>query len=177
MDDDTPAGLAPVDRDRFPARGVNSLAPMGPRALARAFDAPLLAVPYLVITIVAMMAVTGFDVDATADDLGLSTTQQYLLLIGPAVALVVVYETICTTLWGQTAGKVVAGVRVARLGNGRCPLWWESAIRIALPGLVALVPHGLALFVAVCLYLAAGFDPLGRSVPDRAAGTVVVRAR
>lgn len=178
MDDDSRAGVAPpLDRDRFPARGVNSLAPMAPRALARLIDVLLLLVPYLAITLVAMLAVTGFDTEATAEDLGLTQPQQYLLVIGPAVVLALIYETVCVTLWGQTAGKAIAGLRVARLGNGRCPLWWEAALRVALPALVALVPHGLALFVAVCLYLAAGFDPMGRSIPDKVAGTVVVRAR
>lgn len=175
--DDTPAGVAPVGREAFPARGVNSLAPFSARALARSIDALVLAGPYLVVAFVTWMAVAGFDVESTAEEIGLSVPEQYLLLVGPAVALALVYETLCTTLWGQTAGKAVMGIRVARLGNGRCPLWWESALRIAVPGLVIMVPHGLAMVVAAGLYLVAGFDPMGRSIPDKAAGTVVVRSR
>jgi uncharacterized RDD family membrane protein YckC len=61
--------------------------------------------------------------------------------------------------------------------NGRCPLWWESALRIGLPAVVAAVPLPLALAVAVGLFTTAGFDPMRRNITDRAAGTVVVRAR
>ena len=68
-------------------------------------------------------------------------------------------------------------MRVVRLVNGRCPLWWEAAIRIALPGAVAVIPDPLAKAVALALYGVAVADPMRRNVPDRAAGTVVVRSR
>lgn len=158
----------------FPRAGVNSLAPTATRGLARLFDALVLAVPYLLVLSVIVAAITGGDPSELTD---LGETRIWILYVGPAVTLTIVYETICTTLWGQTVGKLVFGIRVARLGNGRCPLWWESALRITLPGAVAIIPHVAALAAAISLYVVAGFDPIRRSVPDRAAGTVVVRAR
>src|SRR5690606_31735966 len=88
-----------------------------------------------------------------------------------------VYETVCVTLWGQTLGKLVCGVRVARLVNGRCPLWWEAGLRVALPGVVGAIPHPAALAASIAIYAVAVVDPLRRTLADRAAGTVVVRAR
>lgn len=164
----------PLEPGAFPRRGVNSLASTGSRGLARVLDGLVLLVPYLVVLTAIVAMVSGGDPDEVPE---LSRGQNWVVILGPAIALAIVYETICTTLWGQTLGKAAFGVRVARLTNGRCPLWWESAMRITLPGAVAIIPHPAALAAAMTLFVVAGFDPIRRSVPDRAAGTVVVRTR
>lgn len=170
-----PSGASqPTGPQSFPRTGINSLAPLGARALARTLDALVLGLPYLMVA-AAVVVVAGL-AEPTPEQVG-NTARTYVILMAPAVVLAVVYETICITLWGQTLGKLVVGIRVARQANGRCPLWWEAALRIAVPGVVVVIPHGLASIVAVSLFSVAAFDGLRRNVPDRAAGTVVVRAR
>ncbi|HEX7135284.1 MAG TPA: RDD family protein [Iamia sp.] len=166
----------PSGPQSFPRTGVNSLATVGQRALARGLDSILLLTVWSPIFVVVLVIRSGGDA-AAAEEMG-STPLDYVLVFGPLVALAVLYETVCITLWGQTLGKLAIGVRVARLVNGRCPLWWESALRIGLPGVVATVPlWGVAPAVALALFTTAGFDPMHRNLVDRAAGTVVVRAR
>jgi len=166
----------PDGPDSFPASGTNSLASIGSRWLARLIDLLVVGVPYVAVASVVVLIATSGD-SAGDDATAAADPRAQVLFWGPPLALAVLYETICVTLWGQTLGKLALGVRVARVANGRCPLWWESAIRIALPSVVAVVPHPLAKVVSIVLYAVAMFDPLRRSIPDRAAGTVVVRAR
>lgn len=158
----------PTTPDSFPASGVNSLAPIWVRGAARVLDGVLLAVPILIVTAISLAA-SGTE---PGDDISLP-----IGVVAGSFALSFVYETLGVTLWGQTLGKLVCGVRVARQDNGRCPVWWQAGIRVALPGVVGAIVHPLASLVTVGLFAAAIFDPLRRTVPDRAAGTVVVRAR
>jgi uncharacterized RDD family membrane protein YckC len=176
---DTPAPSAaepfPSRPGSFPAAGVNALATISRRWLARGVDAVLVGLPVLVVaSVVLVVQASG---DPSADPSEAADTTAQALIWGAMVAVAVLYETLAVTLWGQTLGKFLLGVRVARQVNGRCPLWWEAALRIALPGVVATVPHPLAKAAAMALYVAAMFDPLRRGLPDRAAGTVVVRTR
>lgn len=159
----------------FPATGVNSLATVPRRWLARVVDAVLVGLPVLVVSSVVLVVQAAGDPSSDPAEAVGPTAQA--VTWAAAVAVAVLYETVAITLWGQTLGKLLLGVRVARQVNGRCPLWWEAALRIALPGVVATVPHPLAKMAAMALYVAAMFDPLRRGVPDRAAGTVVVRSR
>ena len=164
----------PVGPQSFPDAGVNSLAPIGLRAAARALDWVVVSVPAMAVFTVAALATVGLEGDAEemAGDLTL-----YLWFTASFFLFSFLYETVAVALWGQTLGKLVLGLRVARQANGRCPLWWEAGIRVALPGVISAVPHPAAVAAAIVLYGMASFDPMRRSVPDRAAGTVVVRSR
>lgn len=164
----------PQGPDSFPARGVNSLASFGQRTLARVIDLVVIGIPVTIGYTIAAVIASGGSPDPEAT---LASPQASAWTWGAAIALAMVYETVCVTLWGQTLGKLVVGLRVVRLVNGRCPLWWEAALRIALPGAVAVIPNPLARAAALTLYVVAVADPLRRNIPDRAAGTVVVRAR
>ena len=88
---------------------------------------------------------------------------------------------------GQTPGKIFMKIEVARLSDGRPPVWWQSLARwpvagVALPLLFApdaqlwLVHYKLW---AVGLWLLPGvtalITPARRSLPDLLAGTQVVR--
>jgi uncharacterized RDD family membrane protein YckC len=168
----TPEREGVVSADAFPAAGVNALASISSRAAARIIDTIVVLVPTSVVVLIVALATVGVDADAMQDSDGVVAWTT-----GTTFVLQFLYETVAITLWGQTLGKLVLGVRVARLANGRCPLWWESGIRVALPSLVWAIPHPVAQLAALGLYLVAMFDPLRRTVPDRAAGTVVVRAR
>jgi uncharacterized RDD family membrane protein YckC len=163
----------PVGPQSFPRTGVNSLATLGSRGLARAIDALLLGVPYSLIVSLVFLIIEGGDPAEPMEQ----TAQTYIAVLAPLLVIAVIYETVAITLWGQTLGKLAVGIRVARQVNGRCPLWWESALRIGLPAVVAAIPLPFAVAVAMGLYTTAGFDPMRRNITDRAAGTVVVRAR
>jgi uncharacterized RDD family membrane protein YckC len=162
----------PEGPDSFPATGVNSLAAIWTRAIARAIDTVVVMVPALVVfAIVAVVAgPDGPDETSASPVLQASVT-------GTIFLTSFLYETISITVWGQTVGKLLCGIRVARLVNGRCPLWWEAGLRVALPGVVGAVPHPAALAASLAIYAVALFDPMRRTLADRAAGTVVVRAR
>jgi uncharacterized RDD family membrane protein YckC len=165
----------PVGPQSFPKTGINSLATLGARGVARTLDTLLIGIPYFgVVAVVMFIAAGGDPAQAEASD---GDTRSWVAIWGPLAAILLVYETIAVALWGQTVGKAVVGIRVARQVNGRCPLWWEAALRIGLVAVVLVIPHQLALAVAMALFTTAGFDPMRRNLTDRAAGTVVVRAR
>lgn len=171
-------GAMPAGPEAFPRRGVNSLATVGQRALARVLDGLLVLAVWSPIALVVVL-VRGDGPGASADEVrDAATALDYVAVVAPLAVILVLYETVCVTLWGQTVGKLATGVRVARLANGRCPLWWEAALRIGLPAVVATVPvMGIAPAVAMALFTTAGFDPMSRNLVDKAAGTVVVRSR
>lgn len=173
--DSRPTGgtTMPEGPEAFPARGVNSLAPFASRGVARFVDVVVLSVPLFMAFSLAAWIASGGSPDPETT---LASNSAYVWMWGSAIGLAVVYETICLAFWGQTLGKLAVGVRVVRQVNGRCPLWWEAALRIALPGAVAVIPSPLAKMAAVAL-ITIMIDPMRRTLPDRAAGTVVVRAR
>lgn len=165
----------PVGPQSFPRTGVNSLATLGSRGVARTLDTLLIGIPYFGLVFFVMFLASGGDpAQAEASE---PTTRSWVAVWGPLAAVLVVYETIAVALWGQTIGKAIVGIRVARQVNGRCPLWWEAALRIGLVAVVLVIPHQLALAVAMGLFTTAGFDPMRRNLTDRAAGTVVVKSR
>jgi uncharacterized RDD family membrane protein YckC len=162
----------PEGPDAFPAAGVNSLAAIWTRAIARSIDTVIVMIPALVVlSVVAVASGPG-----GSDEVEASPALQ-ASVTGTIFLVSFLYETIGVTVWGQTLGKLLCGIRVARLLNGRCPLWWEAGLRVALPGVVAAVPHPAALAASLAIYAVALFDPMRRTLADRAAGTVVVRAR
>lgn len=168
----------PVGPQSFPRSGVNSLASLGGRGVARIIDTLLVGVPFAIVAWVVYALVSGSDGAAANEDQGAwLDVRSHVAIFGPAAVTLTLYETVMVALWGQTVGKMVMGIRVARQANGRCPLWWEAGLRIGLVGVVIVIPHELALFAAMILFTTAGFDPMRRNLTDRAAGTVVVRAR
>jgi uncharacterized RDD family membrane protein YckC len=87
----------------------------------------------------------------------------------------VLYETVLVRTTGQTVGKMLLGVRVARLTSGGRPDLSQSALRSLVPTSVVAIP--LAALCYPFFYLSAWFSPLRRDIPDHAGGTVVVRTR
>lgn len=83
------------------------------------------------------------------------------------------YEVPLVALRGQTVGKMMAGVRVVRIADGRVPGWWRSSLRwAALYGPMLVPVAGWLLTLAVLV--TAGLDPDGRGLHDRIAGTIVL---
>lgn len=88
-----------------------------------------------------------------------------------AWTVVVGYETVFTTLSGQTIGKRALGIRVVMAGTDRAPPKGPSLTRAALPVLLGLPTLGIGWLVP---YLWAIWDPDHRGLHDRLAGTEVV---
>jgi uncharacterized RDD family membrane protein YckC len=162
----------PVGPQSFPKTGINSLATLGARGVARTIDTLVIGIPYFAVVGTIVAVVHGTDNEPIE-----VTTQGWVAVWAPLALILIVYETVGVALWGQTLGKLAVGVRVARQANGRCPLWWEAALRIGLVAVIIVIPHEVALAVAMGLFTTAGFDPMRRNLTDRAAGTVVVKAR
>jgi uncharacterized RDD family membrane protein YckC len=158
--DETPRPRGPDD---FPSAGPNSLASIGQRAAARLLDTVLIGVP-AVLVLLPFVTVEGNKV---------TSIPGWAIL--PFVAMMVVYEVALETWLGQTLGKMLLGVRVARLVNGTGPDVSQVTLRALLPASVLAIP-----FISVAypfIYLTAGFSPMRRGVHDHAGGTVVVRTR
>jgi len=148
----------------FPPKGPNSLASTAERGAARLIDLLIESVPVLIIFIV-----WALRSDPRVDQF--PRWSLFVFILG-AVA----YETAFVGWRGQSLGKVLLGVRVARLLDGSKPEASWSAMRVLLPCALLAIPvvgPGLYLFV----YLWAVVTPMRRGVHDSASGTVVVRAR
>jgi len=161
LPEDPPRPQAATD---FPPKGPNSLASTTERGAARLIDLLIELIPVLIIFIV-----WALRSDPRVDEF--PRWPLYVFVFGA-----VVYETGLVSWRGQSLGKFLLGVRVARLLDGSKPDSSWSAMRVLLPCAVLVVPvvgPGLYLFV----YLWAVVTPMRRGVHDMAAGTVVVRAR
>lgn len=128
----------------LPAQGPGSVASVGARVVAFAFD------------LVAGALIGGL-VNVVAVD---PTPLQRTLAVNGAFAIQVV---VLVALTGQSLGMRLMGLRVLRL-----------AARDGLPGFAAALVRTALLMLVVPAVV---FDRDGRGLHDRAAGTVVVRAR
>ena len=160
LPDDAPRPREPGD---FPPSGPNSLASFGQRAAARLIDWAIIGIP-------AMLIVFAF---ATVKN---NQAQFPSWSAVPFVVMMIAYEVALVTWTGQTLGKMLLGVRVARLVNGTQPDATQATMRALVPISVVVLP----LYLAICypfVYLTALYTPMRRGIHDSAAGTVVVRTR
>lgn len=95
----------------------------------------------------------------------------FLALI--CLILGVVYEVVLTALFGQTLGKKVFGLMVARADNGGAPGWGRSFGRYLTLNLANLLPV-LGNAVSLFVYLSPAFSDLLQGLHDKAASTVVI---
>lgn len=161
----------PTGPDSFPATGPNALAKIPKRAFARLLDLAVIGFP-LVIVVALVLLATGYDPSEATDRETLPSW-----LTAAWFGTVFGYETIAVAWTGRTLGKLAMGIRVARLDNGRRPLWWQAGIRVALPAVIATVPHPLTQIMFIGIYVSSQFDSMGRGLHDKAAGTIVVTTR
>jgi uncharacterized RDD family membrane protein YckC len=156
----------PTGPESFPATGPNALARPWTRAVARIADTLIVSTPF-VFTVVVVLAITGQ-----------LESQEFPLWVRPLWAVMAVAYEVPLLAWrGQTVGKLAVGIKVARLDNGRPPLWNQAAMRIGLPAVLMSIPHPLGVVAASALYFSFSWDAMGRGVHDKAAGTVVVASR
>ena len=95
----------------------------------------------------------------------------YLIVVS-GLAVVFLYELPLTAVRGQTVGKMLTDVRVARVEDEGNPGWGRSCVRWAVLYIPLLVPLGPLLTVLVAV--SPIFDPRRRGWHDKIAGTIVV---
>jgi len=93
------------------------------------------------------------------------------------IAIAVVYETAFIAWKGQTLGKMLLGLRVARLVNGTTPDRSQSALRALVPASALSLPGVIGISLYLVVLLMAVPSDLRRGIHDHAGGTVVVRSR
>jgi len=161
LDEDQPR---PQEATDFPPQGPNSLASITERGAARVIDLLIEALPVLVI----------FIVWALRSDPRVDAFPRWPLFV--FIFGTVAYETSLVAWRGQSLGKFLVGVRVARLLNGSKPDSASAAMRVLVPCTLLAIPVvGAGLYVVV--YLSAIVMPIRRGLHDAAGGTVVVRSR
>jgi uncharacterized RDD family membrane protein YckC len=148
-----------------PPRNVDRLATVGERAVGFAADVALAGTVLLSPGMLLEGAVRP-------EDLGPGLTRLVVLV---AFVFLALYEVVPTALSGRTPGKAIVGTQVVRIGDDRPPGWKRSILRWILPALafqISVVGWVIAILLRAVLVL----DPLHRGVPDRLAGTIVVRS-
>ena len=148
------------------------LAKPSARLAARAIDSVILVI--LIIGGFVLVVVAAEDLANWSNWLSLAT--------GFIVVLIAhLYEIALVALKGQTVGKMVTKIRVARLDNGGLPSWIRSICRSALPGTLGAVSYRLpssfyyigTLLVLLC-YVSLTWHRYRRGWHDMIAGTIVV---
>lgn len=158
----------------FPEAGPNALATFQQRGLARLADELVVTFPLMFAINLVRLSQSG-GADPLTEDLEIP-----LAVLGAAFAVQLVYEVVVVALWGQTVGKWLAGIRVARYTDGSRPTWAQSTLRCLLwaaPGAAGLALLRFSPAGALPVFLSAWWDPLRRAWHDEAGGTVVVRTR
>ncbi|MDX6350836.1 MAG: hypothetical protein QOF84_5626 [Streptomyces sp.] len=149
--------------------GMPPLATHGQRFLARLIDTVPLIVAAVIVTIVFyagnMSSAGGFGFG--------SQLLANLLIYG----LYFVYEGVMVSRTGQTLGKMVMKIRVARLADGNAPgnAGWQRAAVYVLPGVLSAICIG-AIFWLLNVLWCTWDKPYQQCLHDKAAKTVVVQA-
>jgi uncharacterized RDD family membrane protein YckC len=158
----------------FPEAGPNALATFQQRGIARLVDELVVYGALIYLATLVVQAVSG-DPSALSEDLELPVA-----VVAGAFAFQILYEVIVVAIWGQTLGKLLTGIRVARYTDGARPTWAQSALRCLLwatPGALGVIVLRQPALGALPVFLTAWRDPLRRALHDEAGGTIVVRTR
>ena len=146
----------------------SELAGLGGRLLARCVDFGFLI---LVASVLTVLGLAGSDRATSLE--GSFTVMLSMFLLAGIVALL--YEVVLVALRGQTLGKMLMGIKVARADNGELPGWGRSVGRwvfLYVPGMIPFVGWILQLLV----YLSPVFSDSRQGWHDRVPATVVVRS-
>jgi uncharacterized RDD family membrane protein YckC len=101
-------------------------------------------------------------------------------VLAAALVVKIVYEVVGVALFGQTVGKWLFGIRVARYTDGGRPTWPQAALRClvwAVPAAATFALLRIQLLGAAIVYVSAWTTPLRRGWHDDAGGSVVVRTK
>ncbi|MXZ76797.1 MAG: RDD family protein [Acidimicrobiia bacterium] len=148
------------------AGSQRSLASPLRRLGARLIDA---VIYFIVIFIVAIVLVLGFDVDS--DDSGVAYT---LAIAGLGAVIGILYEVTLIATRGQTLGKMATGIVVIRSDNGALPGWGKATRRWILPAVLGFIPNPIGGLVVLVVYLSLTWGRNYQGWHDKVAGTYVV---
>ena len=159
---------APLGANGFPIYGPGSLPSVGRRAIARAIDTLLIGIPLII--------VAGFLWAHVGPDDKVTVETVPLWALAGSRLVYVIYESIAVAATGTTVGKALLRLRVEDPG-GTKPDVHRATLRILLPCLLSLVPVVGPALTIVLFLMGGSRRPLGRTLFDQAAGTVVVSTR
>jgi uncharacterized RDD family membrane protein YckC len=161
----------------FPETGPNALATFPQRGWARVVDEAIITLPLAFgLAVVAAAAMP----EGTTPEQAATQVEVPWALLAAGIVVKIVYEVVGVALFGQTAGKWLFGIRVARYTDGGRPTWPQSALRClvwAVPAAAAFAILRIPLFGAAIVFFSAWSRPLRRGWHDDAGGSVVVRTR
>ncbi len=161
----------PDPSPRVPSAGALTAASLAQRAIARCVD-------MVVLMLLVTGAFAGFTERDANDDITFDVPWWWVVLV---LVGVLSYEIVPVHVRGQTPGKILTRIRVARLADGRNPTWLESTARWIVPVVVLLgfapVLGTLVFPILAIVYGTAMLDRGGRGVLDKLARTRVVQAR
>lgn len=161
-----PSELKIPTLEDFPPKGPNSLASIGQRATGRIIDMVVMSIPAIIL-VLPFVRVDGDDVKAE-----IPTWVGFVALM-----LVIAYEAVAIAWRGQTVGKWVMGLRVARFVDGKRATPTQATMRILLPACFVAIPIPIVDTGWLIVYLSSMYNPLRRGWHDKAGGTIVVRTR
>lgn len=96
----------------------------------------------------------------------LTALRQLLTTIIWIIVIAVLYQIVLIAVWGRTIGKLLVGIRVVRVNDGRSPGWVKSIVRY----LIINLP-----FLAWLVQMSPVFYDSRQGWHDRAASTIVIR--
>lgn len=169
-----PAAI-PRSRDDLPTVGEGSVPILWVRAGARIVDQLILAIPMMAIIWPTIVIDPDGSMEFNPD------VRSSLLLLCVAS----LYEATFLSLWGSTPGKALLGLRVVRFVDGDHPKVYQCVLRTLTPNLLDFFALGkvaswlssLAQLYSTSVFASAVFDPIGRGLHDRVAGTILLRSR
>ena len=195
-----PAASAPLgDGQQAPAGGLLL------RAVARAVDSAVIGASLFVAFWFYYFSVPVGDliigtIRTDPETLTRSPFHWAAFAVSIAICLaVLLYETAMTAMWGQTFGKAFTGIKVVSHVDGVEPLWGPAFVRWFVPTAAGAVCGWAALLISghplwdrsdrglkalvlgaalswTMIHASALWNSDGRGWPDKAAGTIVVRA-
>ena len=172
------------------------------RATARAIDSAVIGASLFLAPWLYIFSVPGDAFFPSLNDEGLTRSPFHWAAFAAAIAIcvaVLLYELAMTAMWGQTFGKAFTGIEVVSHVDGVEPLWGQAFVRWFVPTAVGAVCGWAALLISghplwdrsdrglkalvlgavlswTMIYASALWNSDGRGWPDKAAGTIVVRA-
>ena len=92
-----------------------------------------------------------------------------------SAAIGILYEVTMIANLGQTVGKMVTKIRVARADNGGLPGWSKSGVRWILPAAASFIPY-VGFLAWLLVYCSLLWHNRRQGWHDLAAGTLVIKA-
>lgn len=151
------------------------LASLGSRLGARAIDTMIGAVVFVVLFVI---VVNLYELDLGVDDpaeVDIPTGGQLILQWVP-VLIWGLYEVPLTYLRGQTAGKMVARIKVIGVDGDAPPVRNSSFMRWGVLAVPAIILPNYGLFISLLIGLWFVLDAKRQGLHDKAARTYVVKA-